>query len=119
MWLMNDLSLAALEPGCVKLTALSPQPNLTWAFIQFFILTTQAVCEQKHECMCSVSLDHNRNSPKFHMRKMRSWPEQKAPEAWDPTTCFGPWELHWDPFSGLCISSATSCCTHWLLGTMS
>lgn len=45
--------------------------------------------------MCSMSLDHNRNSLKFHMRKMRSWPEQKAPEAWDLTTCFGPWELHW------------------------
>lgn len=54
---MSDLPLEALEPGCVKLTALSPQPNLTWAFIQFFILTTQAVCEQKHECVCSMSLE--------------------------------------------------------------
>lgn len=55
MWLMSDLPLEALESGYVKLTALSSEPNVTWAFIQFCILMTQAVCEQKHKlCVFTV-----------------------------------------------------------------
>lgn len=38
----------------MKLTALSSEPNVTWAFIQFCILITQAVCEQEHECVFTV-----------------------------------------------------------------
>lgn len=90
---MSNLPLEALEPRYVKLTAPSSEPNVTWAFIQFCILMTQAVCEQKQKCVCSLSLDHNRDSVQFPMRKM-SRPEQEAPEAWTPTTCPGPWELH-------------------------